>query len=184
MDPTSITVDENALSMLKCSVEMKSEPYTAIKWRKGGKVIKNEMDAQRIKMFKHNGTLLIYGTSASDRGEYICEVSTVGFPPIYSKPATISVIETLRFVPPPVSKKLELGTVAKVHCKAQGTPPPIVHWEKEGTMSDGFPGHITDMNGTLHFNGVLSEDKGRYLCTASNSQGVINATINVDVVGE
>lgn len=79
---------------------------------------------------------------------------------------------------------MELGSVAKVHCKAQGTPPPIVHWEKEGSGFEGLPNHITDMNGTLHFNGVLAEDKGRYFCTASNSQGVINITITVEVVGK
>lgn len=92
-------------------------------------------------------------------------------------------IEMLKFSPPPVSKKLELGSVAKVHCKAQGTPPPIVHWEKEGKGIEGLANHITDMNGTLHFNGVQSDDKGRYLCTASNSQGVINITITIEVVG-
>lgn len=79
---------------------------------------------------------------------------------------------------------MELGSVAKIHCKAQGTPPPIIRWEKDGAPSDSLPGHITDMNGTLHFNGVLAEDKGRYNCIASNSQGIINVTITIDVVGK
>lgn len=90
--------------------------------------------------------------------------------------------ETLKFSPPPVSKKLELGSSAKIHCKAQGTPPPIVHWQKEG--SNELPSHITDTNGTLHFNSVIAEDKGKYICTASNSQGMINITITLDVVGK
>lgn len=80
---------------------------------------------------------------------------------------------------------MELGSVTKIHCKAQGTPPPIIRWEKEGVGSpENFSNHVTDMNGTLHFNGVQAEDKGRYNCIASNSQGVINASINVDVVGK
>lgn len=83
-----------------------------------------------------------------------------------------------------MSKKLELGSSTKVHCKTQGTPPPMVHWQKEGMSSGGFPSHITDMNGTLHFNGVTADDKGKYICTASNSQGVINITITIDVVGK
>lgn len=98
----------------------------------------------------------------------------------------------MKFSPPPVSKKLELGSETKLHCKAQGTPPPIVHWEKEsgggggggGTEVDNWPEHIIDMNGTLHFKGVKVEDKGRYVCTASNSQGVINITVTIDVVGK
>lgn len=87
-------------------------------------------------------------------------------------------------MPPPVNKKLELGSTAKIHCKAQGTPPPIIHWEKYGNEGESFPGHITDMNGTLHFNGVLAEDKGKYTCFASNSQGTINVTLTIDVVGK
>lgn len=92
------------------------------------------------------------------------------------------ILEQLRFIPPPVNKKMELGSFAKIHCKAQGTPPPLIRWEKEG-QSENFSSHITDMNGTLHFNGVLTEDKGRYNCIASNSQGMINASILIDVVG-
>lgn len=139
---------------------------------------------QHIKIFKQNGTLFIESTKISDRGEYTCEIVTAGFESVVSKTATISVTEILKFVPPPVNKKLELGTVAKIHCKAQGTPPPMIHWEKIDNSGDGLATHVTDMNGTLHFNGVLIEDKGKYLCTASNSQGVINATVNIDVVGK
>lgn len=43
-------------------------------------------------MIKENGTFIISSTKVSDRGEYICEVNTVGFQPVLSKPATISVI--------------------------------------------------------------------------------------------
>jgi PTK7 protein tyrosine kinase 7 len=71
-----------------------------------------------------------------------------------------------------------------VHCKAQGTPPPIINWEKDGVPFDYSSSHISSMNGTLIFNGVLNKDKGNYSCIASNSQGVINVTITIDVVGK
>lgn len=93
-------------------------------------------------------------------------------------------LEQLRFVPPPVNKKLELDSVGRIHCKAQGTPPPIIRWEKDGISSENFPGHISDVNGTLHFNRVTANDKGKYNCIASNSQGTINASITIDVVGK
>lgn len=142
------------------------------------------MHTPRIRIYKDNGTLIINSTQTQDRGEYICEVVTTGFQPVASNPATISVIEQLRFSPPPVNKKMELGSVAKIHCKAQGTPPPNIHWEKEGVRSENLSSHITDMNGTLHFNGVQAEDKGRYSCIASNSQGTIQANITIEVVGK
>lgn len=71
-----------------------SEPYTTVRWRKDGKILRTGSDNgnQRIKNYKTNGTLLIQQTKISDRGEYMCEVYTQGFEPILSKPATISVI--------------------------------------------------------------------------------------------
>lgn len=99
--PSSVTVDENEPSMLTCAYESSSEMYTVTKWRKDGKSLKHDYDElttnrqQRIKIFKHNGTLLIHSTQTSDRGEYVCEVVTDGFEPVLSKPATISVIGKL-----------------------------------------------------------------------------------------
>ncbi|XP_076264901.1 tyrosine-protein kinase-like otk isoform X2 [Rhynchophorus ferrugineus] len=185
--PSSITVDENDKSVLTCLYNTSYEKHTIVRWRKDGKLLKHDYNEpssihQRIRIFKHNGTLVIHSTQTADRGEYICEVITEGFEPVPSEPATISVIEQLRFVPPPVNKKLELDRAAKIHCKAQGTPPPLIHWEKGGLSSENFPAHITDMNGTLHFTKVAPEDKGKYTCIASNSQGTINVSITIDVV--
>ncbi|CAG9864509.1 unnamed protein product [Phyllotreta striolata] len=187
--PESVTVDESDRSSLTCDFESSSREHTAVKWKKDGKTLKHDYDEpssgshSRIKIFKHNGTLIIGNTQSTDRGEYVCEVITAGQRPVYSKPATISVIEQLRFVPAPVNKKMELGSMAKVHCKAQGTPPPIIRWEKDGkSLDNSSNGRITDINGTLHFNGVQTDDKGRYNCLASNSQGLINASITIDVV--
>lgn len=87
--------------------------------------------------------------------------------------------EKLKFTPQPVNKKMELGSVSKVNCKAQGSTAPTIHWLKEG----GLPSHVSVHNGTLIFNGVKSTDKGRYTCVANNAQGTINATITIDVHG-
>ncbi|CAH0547715.1 unnamed protein product [Brassicogethes aeneus] len=185
--PVSVTVDENDRSTLTCSFNSNSEGHTVVKWRKDGKLLKHDFDInsmpnQRVRVYKHNGTLVIFSTQIQDRGEYVCEVVTSGFGAVVSKPATISVIEQLRFSPPPVNKKMELGSVAKIHCKAQGTPPPNIHWEKDGVRSENLASHITDMNGTLHFNVVQAKDKGKYSCIAANSQGTIQANITIEVV--
>ncbi|KAL1516132.1 hypothetical protein ABEB36_000053 [Hypothenemus hampei] len=188
-DPASLTVDEGEKSVLECVYNASQEQYTQVKWRKDGKNLRVAHDSdenssahQRIRAYKHNGTLVIHSTQTTDRGEYICLVITEGFEPVFSQPATISVIEQLRFAPPPVNKKLELDSVAKIHCKAQGTPPPIVRWEKDGIPFENLPSHVTDTNGTLHFNRVTANDKGKYNCIASNSQGAINVSINIEVV--
>lgn len=53
-----------------------------------------------------------------------------------------------------------------------------------GDVTANFSPHIEDINGTLHINGVTMQDKGQYVCTATNSFTSINVTIDVDVVSE
>lgn len=86
-------------------------------------------------------------------------------------------------MPAPVSRKLELGSNAKIYCKAGGSTAPVVKWSKIDVRSLDWPPHIRDDNGTLHFNQVLNTDSGKYMCVAANSQGIINVTIDVDVIG-
>lgn len=54
---------------------------------------------------------------------------------------------------------------------------------QQGEQKYEIPDHVKDINGTLYFSNVTAEDKGRYMCIATNSQGIINATIDVDVIG-
>ncbi|XP_039280486.1 LOW QUALITY PROTEIN: inactive tyrosine-protein kinase 7 [Nilaparvata lugens] len=65
-----------------------------------------------------------------------------------------------------------------------GYKPLVSEWLKIGDVDDSLelPVHVQDINGTLHFNGVKWEDKGRYMCLATNPQGTINVTIDIDVV--
>ncbi len=46
-----------------------------------------------------------------------------------------------------------------------------------------FPDHVEDKHGVLFFTGVKHSDVGSYTCEARSSQGIINITIHVDVVG-
>lgn len=54
---------------------------------------------------------------------------------------------------------------------------------QQGEQKFEIPDNVKDINGTLHFSNVTAEDKGRYMCVATNSQGIINATIDIDVIG-
>lgn len=91
------------------------------------------------------------------------------------------VSDKLRFTILPVTKTLELGAARKVLCKAQGNPTPVVRWMKETEPTMNWPDHIEDVNGTLFFNGVRQEDEGKYTCVATNSQGLISATVYINV---
>lgn len=167
---------------LTCSYSGTESPTTHVDWLKDGELLKESM-RYRVIDNHGNATLHFKNVDLSDKGQYMCQVNTTGFPVLLSDPAVLTVEEKLKFLPQPVNKRLELGSTAKVSCKAQGATNPAVKWVKEGDDEE-FPKHVQDVNGTLHFYGVLEEDKGRYTCVASNAQGSINHTISIDVVSE
>lgn len=172
---------------LTCWYYAMKTPVTHVHWFKDGKQLRESGGPTRYRMTDNhdNSTLHFRSLDLSDTGDYMCQVFTTGFQSLFSKLATLKIKEKLKFSPQPVNKRLELGSTAKVSCKAQGTPNPMVKWVKEGEgESTEFPKHVQDINGTLHFNGVLEEDKGRYTCIANNAQGSINHTIAIDVVSK
>ncbi|XP_071573152.1 tyrosine-protein kinase-like otk isoform X1 [Temnothorax nylanderi] len=181
--PESLSAMEGDSVTLTCSYSGMEPPVTHVHWLKDGTQLRESGGPTRYRVTDNHGNVTLHFKSVdlSDKGHYMCQVFTTGFPSLLSDPAVLTVEEKLKFSPQPVNKRLELGSTAKVSCKAQGTTNPTVKWVKEGENEE-FPKHVQDINGTLHFNGVLEEDKGRYTCIASNAQGSINHTISIDVV--
>uniref|UniRef100_A0A8C4R3X0 Ig-like domain-containing protein n=1 Tax=Eptatretus burgeri TaxID=7764 RepID=A0A8C4R3X0_EPTBU len=64
------------------------------------------------------------------------------------------------------------GTAISISCKASGTPPPSVSWEKDGEPFE-LAEHInpSDMDMILFFRNIEMEDAGQYSCTLSNPAG-------------
>ena len=89
----------------------------------------------------------------------------------------------LKFRPPPVDTKLELGSSARIRCEADGQSPPQVYWRRRGFESNLGEG-VEDVAGVLLFEDVTYEHAGVYTCEATSDQGRINKTIEVQVVGE
>ncbi|PRD36426.1 UNVERIFIED_CONTAM: Ptk7 [Trichonephila clavipes] len=174
--PTDLTIDEGGEADFVCGFGNSS---AVVYWLKDNIYLKDTGNH----IILNDNNLTIRNVASSDAGTYHCEVKSEGFPPVFSEGAFLSVKEKLKFIPSPVNRKLELGSNAKIYCKAGGSTPPVVKWSRIDIRSTEWPPHIRDDNGTLHFNRVLSTDSGKYMCVATNSQGIINATIDVDVIG-
>lgn len=90
----------------------------------------------------------------------------------------------LKFDPPPDEVYyLELDKVASIKCHAEALTPPLIRWLKLNNGPVKLPDHMYE-SGTLHFEKVRREDEGKYMCVATHrTQGLINTTVTVRIVG-
>lgn len=177
--PVSASVNEDETVSMSCAFSGSPAPATIVQWLKNGQPL---TDPPKPVHGLRNSTLNFVAASKRHVGNYACRLRTIGHLPVDSQTATLHVREKLKFTVPPVAKSLELGTVRKVLCKAQGSPAPIVRWVKEDLKPLlTWPPHIEDINGTLIFHGVQDDDAGQYTCIATNSQGFISASVLINV---
>ncbi|XP_061509082.1 tyrosine-protein kinase-like otk [Anopheles gambiae] len=213
--PVTTVVNESQPVVFNCGFRVTAANESGgfvLRWRKDGKVIRRWdnlaeattvptddamvgatesssmfRDDARIHVDRTNGSLVFGSVVASDEGTYDCQITNNASDFLVSSTAAeLQIISNLRFTPkPPTSKNLELGSIAKIHCKAQGTPAPTVHWTtvvSDGGPAPALPDSIEDVNGTLVFRNVSAEHRGQYACVAANSQGEIRASVSVNVV--
>ncbi|ALC42218.1 CG8964, partial [Drosophila busckii] len=197
-----LKVKEQSALQLPCVYQLPqlyAESHSiSLRWRKDNKLVRQVQlgqasvttsepqlesllrDDTRLTLNKQTGALQFSSVLASDAGSYQCQLLVEGQPAVSSNVGQLEVIEQLKFMPQPTSKNLELGSVAKVHCKAQGTPTPQVKWLRD--TQQPLPAQVTDHNGTLIFRNVSTAQRGQYTCLASSSQGQISATVSINVV--
>ena len=72
-------------------------------------------------------------------------------------------------------------------CFAVGSPVPLFHWEKDGTLVE-TEGRIRVVHGhttsTLQIQSIIYEDAGNYSCIASNIEGEDSALFLLSLLGE
>lgn len=76
-----------------------------------------------------------------------------------------------------------LNSSVRLKCKASGHPRPEIVWEKDGTRMVITEGRQSRQF-TLKLSHLKPGDSGTYMCIVFNKHGRINATYEVDVVGE
>lgn len=176
--PLSIRVTEGDSAVFDCRVIATPFPITTIDWQKDDTLLDKQSTKHVISQAL--GRLRIEDVQMTDEGNYACVVNTVSHPAVISSNAHLYVEKQLKFRPIPVNTKLELGSNSTIRCRAEGRVPPKIHWYKDGHSA--IPNGAYDAEGALHFSGVKYADRGQYTCIASSDQGVINATIEVDIV--
>ena len=72
-----------------------------------------------------------------------------------------------------------------LECNVKGNPRPVITWTKSGRLlTNGGRIGINEKLKSLTITNVVEEDKGLYVCSASNIRGSVSASSTVEVIGK
>ena len=151
--------------VLECSV--KADPAPEIEWHRDGILLQADAHTQ----FPEQGRFLqLQALSTADSGDYSCTARNAAGSTSVAFRVEIRTVPSIRPGPPAVNASA--NQTALLPCQADGTPPPLVSWRKDGVPLDpGSPRFQLLPEGSLRIQPVLAQDAGHYLCLASNSAG-------------
>ncbi|XP_041672872.1 intercellular adhesion molecule 5 [Cheilinus undulatus] len=179
--PTSYTdLEEGMQYELQCDIiEVAPVQNLTVRWYKGKQIIKTETFTDATKRPVEVSSMLMFNLSRGDHGaEFWCEAQLdFGLQgvtnPVNSKVHRVSVLYAPKFKSNKVIDNyyLEEGSNVSLSCEAEGNPPPVFSWTRDG---------VNLLEKTSHLNLTL-EDSAIYNCTASNQLGNITKQTSVQV---
>ncbi|XP_058830700.1 cell adhesion molecule Dscam2 isoform X46 [Topomyia yanbarensis] len=178
--------DMASTTMVSCAVA-KGDTPVEINWMFNGTTIHTN-DGILITKSGHKISMLsIESVQPRHAGNYTCVArNRAGF---VEHTSELKVIVPPRWILEPTDKAFAQGSNAKVECKADGFPRPLVSWKK--AIGD-TPGEYKDLRsndssirveeGSLFINNIQKSNEGYYLCEAINGIGSgLSAVILISV---
>ncbi|XP_009071332.1 PREDICTED: hemicentin-1-like, partial [Acanthisitta chloris] len=178
--PSEVSVLLGQSIQLVCSAT--GVPTPDVQWLKDGKPVPRD-DFPRIRVTPDGSTLNISRALSSDTGKYTC---------VATNPAGEEdrIFNVNVYVPPTIANgRVEaeeltavLDTSLNIECAAAGTPPPQIHWLKNG-LPLAVSSQVTLLSAghILRLARVQTADAAVYTCVASNRAGVDNKHYNLQV---
>ncbi|XP_058830696.1 cell adhesion molecule Dscam2 isoform X42 [Topomyia yanbarensis] len=174
---------------IQCSVISGDFPIE-IEWLLNGNAISaiDSLTGLTTTLFGRRAKALsIEGISWNHAGNYTCRVSNHAGVAELTEELIVNVPP--RWILEPTDKAFAQGSNAKVECKADGFPRPLVSWKK--AIGD-TPGEYKDLRsndssirveeGSLFINNIQKSNEGYYLCEAINGIGSgLSAVILISV---
>ena len=144
---------------------MTGYPAPVVSWRKSS----GPLPQGRVKY--NNSALQILHVRKDDSDLYYCAASNLLGRA--EKKTFLVVVSPPRFtVKPPAKIVAVVGGTLKLNCSATGNPQPMISWKKQGGQ---LPvGRSQQINGSLVIRDITKNDKGNYICMATNA-GVFKA---------
>ncbi|XP_030135337.4 hemicentin-1 [Taeniopygia guttata] len=179
--PSEVSVLLGESAQLLCNAT--GVPTPDVQWLKDGKAVASD-DLQRIRVTPDGSTLNISRALTSDTGKYTC---------VATNPAGEEdrIFNLNVYVPPMIANSKDeaeeltalLDTSLNIECAAAGTPPPQLHWLKNGLpLSVSSQIKLLSAGQILRLSRVQISDAGVYTCVASNRAGVHNKHYNLQIL--
>ncbi|KAM9333815.1 roundabout homolog 1-like [Pholidichthys leucotaenia] len=170
--------------------EATGNPQPAIFWQKEGSesLLFSYQPPQPFSRLSVSqmGSLTITNVQRSDGGFYSCQALNIAGSVITK--ALLEVTDTGLDHPPPVIRQGPLNQTAPVDgtvilgCQAAGTPPPTIHWMKDGAAVSLVDSRLSlTETGSLKIHYTKLGDTGLYTCVASSSNGEASWTAYLQV---
>ncbi|XP_024875337.1 basement membrane-specific heparan sulfate proteoglycan core protein-like isoform X2 [Temnothorax curvispinosus] len=171
--PERQEVSQGTTAEVRCITS--GEPGLQVKWSKYTETMSNRV--QQV-----GDTLRIINAQVSDRGVYICRVTS---PTGSYEASTIIEVEpreapVLELYPQDVQTVI-LGGSADLQCRAKaGFPVPELQWSRQDNRP--FASNIEQLpGGLLRLSNITANDGGAYICSASNEVGATSIIAHIEV---
>ncbi|XP_076307336.1 cell adhesion molecule Dscam1-like isoform X1 [Tachypleus tridentatus] len=177
---------EGIRASVMCSVQ-EGDPPIQITWWKDGELLREDDSVTLGPNDKFISTLTIRSLQSEHSGLYTCVASNSAASVNFSVPLTVN--SPSRWKLEPLDTSALTGSVVILDCQASGKPEPRIVWKKStdgatikfNTVISGARVQVL-VNGSLVIKDVREDDRGRYLCEASNGVGSpISTVVRLDV---
>lgn len=183
MFPTSYFPElvEGTTYELQCDIEVAPIQNLTVKWYKDKEIMRVDSFTNTTKTPVHESSSLKVNLSREDNGaQFRCEAQ-LDFgphgvkPPVISEMPRVSVVYAPKFnaTTPGDYYFLKEGVNTTLNCEAEGNPPPVFNWTRDG---------VSLLEKTNHLKITRVDNSAIYNCTAFNHLGSITRWMNVQVI--
>ncbi|OAF68538.1 hypothetical protein A3Q56_03740 [Intoshia linei] len=131
-NPNNVKIHEHLNTRFKCLVDSDNHTSTYITWQKDQKDMQN---IPNTFVNRKKGILEISSVTSDHEGRYRCLVHSSVYKTVYSKDATLYVIQSIKFLSSFEDQVLNVGDKSSLECYAQSEFQLTTRWFREANIS-------------------------------------------------